>query len=144
MAVMEAAEPAQIYETGGFRVDAAQRVLFAADGTRIPLASRAFDLLLYFVRHPGQLLDKNRLMAAVWPNTVVEENNLNQSIGALRKALGESAGEHRFLVNEPGRGYRFVAPVRSPQQDAPPVAARSRRRWLGSPRCWEDRSPGSF
>jgi hypothetical protein len=41
------------------------------------------------VRHPGQLLDKNRLMAAVWPNTVVEENNLNQSIGALRKALGD-------------------------------------------------------
>jgi len=121
---------AEIYETGGFRVDAAQRALLAADGTRIALSSRAFDLLLHFVRHPGELLDKDRLMAAVWPNTVVEENNLNQSIGALRKALGESPGERRFLVNEPGRGYRFVAPVRVPLQDAPPVAGReSRRRW---------------
>jgi TolB-like protein/DNA-binding winged helix-turn-helix (wHTH) protein len=130
MAVMEAAEPAQLYETGGFRVDATQRVLFAADGTRVALSSRAFDLLLYFVRHPGQLLDKNRLMAAVWPNTIVEENNLNQSIGALRKALGESAGEHRFLVNEPGRGYRFVAPVRVPGESAPrPLSHESRRRW---------------
>ncbi len=130
MAVMEAAESAQLYETGGFRVDATQRVLFAADGTRVALSSRAFDLLLYFVRHPGQLLDKNQLMTAVWPNTIVEENNLNQSIGALRKALGESAGEHRFLVNEPGRGYRFVAPVRVLGEIAPqPLSRESRRRW---------------
>jgi TolB-like protein/DNA-binding winged helix-turn-helix (wHTH) protein/Flp pilus assembly protein TadD len=126
MAVME-----QIYETGGFRVDAGQRVLLSSDGARVPLASRAFDLLLYFVQHPGELLDKNRLMAAVWPNTVVEENNLNQSIGALRKALGESAGEHRFLVNEPGRGYRFVAPVRVGGHDSPPVTGRPPKRHKG-------------
>ncbi len=109
---MEPTEATHCYETGGFRVDAAQRVLLAVDGTRVPLPSRAFELLLFFVRHPGELLDKNRLMAAVWPNTVVEENNLTQSIGALRKALGEAPGEHRFLVTEPGRGYRFVAAVR--------------------------------
>ena len=60
-------------------------------------------------------------MAAVWPSTVVEENNLNQNIGALRKALGESAGDNRFLVNEPGRGYRFVAPVRVPAEGAPKI-----------------------
>src|SRR5262245_45921126 len=122
MTVMEEAEAAQIYETGGFRIDAGQRVLLAADGTRISLSSRAFDLLLFFVRHPGELHDKDRLMAAVWPTTVVEENNLNQCIGALRKALGESAGERRFLVNEPGRGYRFVAPVSLPSPAAPPTA----------------------
>ncbi len=109
---MNDAETQHSYETGGFRIDAAQRVLLGADGGRIPLSSRAFALLLLFVRHPGELLDKNRLMAAVWPNTVVEENNLTQCIGALRKALGEAPGEHRFLVTEPGRGYRFVAPVR--------------------------------
>jgi TolB-like protein/DNA-binding winged helix-turn-helix (wHTH) protein len=109
------------YETGGFRIDVVQRVLLAADGNRVPLPSRAFDLLLEFVRHPGELLDKNRLMAAVWPNTVVEENNLTQSIGALRKALGEAPGDHRFLVTEPGRGYRFVAAVRAGGGDAAPV-----------------------
>jgi TolB-like protein len=53
-------------------------------------------------------------MKAVWPNVVVEENNLNPAISALRKALGESAVEHRFIVTVPGRGYRFVAPVRIP------------------------------
>ena len=51
-------------------------------------------------------------MKAIWPNIVVEENNLNQNISALRRALGESPGEHRFFVTEPGRGYRFVAEVR--------------------------------
>jgi TolB-like protein/DNA-binding winged helix-turn-helix (wHTH) protein/Flp pilus assembly protein TadD len=121
---MNDAETQRSYETGGFRVDPVQRVLLAADGGRIPLSSRAFELLLLFVRHPGELLDKNRLMAAVWPNTVVEENNLTQSIGALRKALGEAPGEHRFLVTEPGRGYRFVAPVRVVHGT---VAARPRR-----------------
>jgi len=127
---MEAAEPAKIYETGGFRIDAGQRVLLSADGARTNLSSRAFDLLLFFVRHPGELLDKDRLMAAVWPDTVVEENNLNQCIGALRKALGESAGERRFLLNEPGRGYRFVAPVRIASSATPPAALGSApRRW---------------
>src|ERR1700704_682433 len=100
------------YETGGFRIDVTQRVLLDADGARVTLPSRAFELLVCFLRHPGELLDKDRLMAAVWPDTVVEENNLNQCIGALRKALGETPGERRFLVTEPGRGYRLVAPVR--------------------------------
>src|SRR4051812_12979037 len=100
-----------IYETGGFRVDSAQRALLAADGTRVQLSSRAFDLLLFFVEHPGELLDKDRLMAAAWPDTVVEENTLTQCIGATRKALGESPSDRRFLATEPGRGYRFVAPV---------------------------------
>lgn len=134
---MNTADPTQAYETGGFRVDPMQRVLCAADGTRIPLPARAFALLLYFVQHPGELIDKNRLMAAVWPNTVVEENNLNQCVGALRKALADGKGEHRFLVTEPGRGYRFVAPVREitaapagapPPANAPPLAASTRRR----------------
>lgn len=120
------AEP-QIFETGGFRVDAAQRVLLAADGSRVPLSSRAFELLLFFLRHPGELLDKNRLMAAVWPDTVVEENNLTQSIGALRKALGEAPGENRFLVTEPGRGYRFVAAVQTPERLPPREAVAGKK-----------------
>ena len=109
---MKPGETQQSYEMGGFRVDAVQRVLAAADGSRVALPSRAFDLLLFFLRHPGELHDKDRLMAAVWPDTVVEENNLTQSIGALRRALGEAPGDHRFLVTVPGRGYKFVAPVR--------------------------------
>ena len=108
-------QPAQrvTYEFGEFHVDAVQRLLrSSADGEPVPLTSKAFETLLYLVEHRGELIDKTTLMKAVWPNVVVEENNLNQSISALRRALGESALEHRFIVTVPGRGYRFVAPVK--------------------------------
>jgi TolB-like protein len=101
-----------LYEFHDFRVDPQQRLLLAAaTGEAVPLTPRAFDTLLYFIEHPGQLLDKAVLMKAIWPNLVVEENNLNQSISTLRRVLKENPGEHRFIVTEPGRGYRFVAPV---------------------------------
>jgi len=61
------------------------------------------------LQHPGELLDKSTLIAAVWPNVVVEENNLNQVISALRRALGDGSGGRRFIVTVPGRGYQFVA-----------------------------------
>jgi TolB-like protein len=50
-------------------------------------------------------------MQVVWPDTVVEENNLNQNISTLRRALGESRGENRFIATIPGKGYRFIATV---------------------------------
>jgi TolB-like protein/DNA-binding winged helix-turn-helix (wHTH) protein len=109
-----------VYEFGDFCVDATQRLLRSrADGEPIALTSKAFETLLYLVEHPGQLVDKTELMQAVWPNVVVEENNLNQSISAIRRALGESALEHRFIVTVPGRGYRFVAPVKTLSVPAP-------------------------
>lgn len=100
------------YEFGDFRLDIQQRTLLVRAGGRpLPINSRAFDLLQFFVEHPGELLNKAALMKAVWPNVVVEENNLNQHISALRRVLGERPEEHRFIVTIPGRGYRFVAPV---------------------------------
>ena len=107
------------YEFGDFRVEVPQRVLsLRADGRPLPLSSRAFDTLLFFLEHPGELLDKSTLMTAVWPNVVVEENNLNQHISSLRRVLGERPEEHRFIVTVPGRGYRFVAAVRAVAGDA--------------------------
>jgi TolB-like protein len=101
-----------IYEFADFRLDSAQRVLRLKEGNRtLPLTARAFETLLFFVEHRGQLLDKATLMKAIWPNAVVEENNLNQNISILRRVLGETPGEHRFIVTVPGRGYRFVASV---------------------------------
>ena len=103
-----------VYEFNEFRLDLQQRLLLSgADGRPIPLTPKIFDTLLYFVERRGELLDKATLMKAIWPNIVVEENNLNQNISALRRALGENPGEHRFFVTEPGRGYRFVAEVRT-------------------------------
>jgi TolB-like protein len=99
-----------IYEFEEFRLAAGRRLLSHADGRPIELPPKAFDALLYMVRHPGELLDKAVLLKAVWPNVVVEENNLNQVISALRRALGNGA-ESRFIVTVPGRGYQFVAAV---------------------------------
>ena len=83
------------------------------EGAVVHLPSRAFDVLLFMVERPGDLLDKATLMNAVWPRAVVEEGNLTQCIFALRRAFGETAGEHRFIVTVPGRGYQFAARVQT-------------------------------
>jgi TolB-like protein/DNA-binding winged helix-turn-helix (wHTH) protein/tetratricopeptide (TPR) repeat protein len=114
------------YEFGDFRVDVVKRsLLLRADGRPLPVSARAFDTLLFFLEHSGELLEKSTLMAAIWPKVVVEENNLNQHISALRRLLGERPEEHRFIVTVPGRGYRFVAAVHEVMQDtiAPTQAA---------------------
>ena len=102
-------QPVYLFE--GFRLDARRRVLFGTDGQPIPLTSRLFDTLLYLVERPGQLVTKEKLLEAIWPHTVVEEQSLGKTISALRKTLGEKPEEHRFIVTKHGRGYRFVARV---------------------------------
>ena len=99
------------YRFNGFTVDPVRKLLFGADGQPVPLKSRVFDVLLHLVEHRGQLLEKQTLLDAVWPHVIVEENNLSQAISTLRAVFGETRGEHRFIVTEPGRGYRFVARV---------------------------------
>ena len=102
------------YEFDQFHVDPVQRLLRSrVDGEPIALTSKVFETLLYLVEHRGELVEKATLMKAIWPDVVVEENNLNQNISALRRTLGESALEHRFIVTVPSRGYRFVAEVRT-------------------------------
>jgi DNA-binding winged helix-turn-helix (wHTH) protein/Tol biopolymer transport system component len=99
------------YEFEGFRLDTVLQVLTSADGEPIVLPSRAFETLRYLVERSGELVEKSALMKAVWPRAVVEENNLNQCIFTLRKVMGEVAGERRFILTVPGRGFKFVAPV---------------------------------
>src|SRR5436305_678033 len=101
----------QVYEFGGFRLDAVKRLLWRA-GEPVPLTSKSFETLLALVESRGEILDKEALLNRVWPDTIVEEKNLTINISALRKALGESPQEHRYIVTVPGRGYRFVAEVR--------------------------------
>jgi DNA-binding winged helix-turn-helix (wHTH) protein/TolB-like protein/Tfp pilus assembly protein PilF len=109
----------RIYEFGEYRLDAAAQVLASkGDGRPIPLTPRVYDTLLFLVEHPNELLDKRLLMSAVWPNLVVEENNLDQNISTLRQALGERRGENRYIATVRGRGYRFVAPVSHAQAHA--------------------------
>src|SRR6266487_3732993 len=106
------ATPAHLYEFGDFRLDTAKRLLRRLDGTAVPLTPRVYETLLYMVEHHDTVLDKERLMEAVWPDSVVEENNLSQNISTLRRIFGETPGSHRYIVTVPGRGYRFVAEVR--------------------------------
>src|SRR5205814_7657130 len=74
--------------------------------------------------HHDIVLDKDRLMEAVWPDSIVEENNLTQNIYTLRRVFGETPDAHRFIVTVPGRGYRFVADVRLREVDAGPEPRR--------------------
>ena len=114
---------ANIYEFGEFQLDTAKRVLRRLDGTPVPLTSRVFETLLYMVEHHDAVLDKERIMEAVWPDSIVEENNLAQAISKLRQIFGETPGSHRYIVTVPGRGYRFVAEVTEKTADAPDTAA---------------------
>src|SRR5262252_5454909 len=101
----------QIYEFGEFQIDKGRRLLRRLDGTPVPLTPRVFETLLYMVEHHDAVLDKERIMEAVWPDSIVEENNLAQAISKLRQVLGETPGSHSYIVTVPGRGYRFVAKV---------------------------------
>ena len=112
-----------VYEFEGFRLDASKRLLFSG-GEPVALMPKAFDILLYLVERAGSVADKDEIMAAIWPDTVVEENNLTQNISALRRALGEKHRENRFIATVPGRGYKFVAEVRSAREPAPQIEQR--------------------
>src|SRR5215212_6329829 len=98
------------YEFGPFRLDTSERMLLRA-GARVPLTEKAFDTLLALVRRGGRLVSKEELMAEVWPDAFVEENNLDKSISAIRQALGEKPSAPEYVETVRGRGYRFVARV---------------------------------
>src|SRR5262245_33209093 len=97
-------------EFGPFRVATLKRIV-TRDDQPVALTSKSLDTLLTLIEHRGRVVAKDDLMKGLWPDTVVEENNLTQQISALRKALGEKVNEHRFVVTVPGRGYSFVADV---------------------------------
>jgi DNA-binding winged helix-turn-helix (wHTH) protein len=114
----------------GFQLDVTRRKLISSGGLVQSLNSRAMEALLLLVANAGELVEKRRLMQTVWPNAIVEDNNLNQCILAIRKALGETAGSNRYIMTVPGRGYRFVSPVHSiTRESGSDAAAVAPRRW---------------
>jgi DNA-binding winged helix-turn-helix (wHTH) protein/TolB-like protein/Tfp pilus assembly protein PilF len=104
----------EFYDFGDFHLDAGRRLVLRGNEP-IPLTSKVFETLLVLVRNCDRVLPKEELMNAVWPDSFVEEVNLAQNISALRKALGESPGENRFIATIPSKGYRFVCEVREPE-----------------------------
>ncbi|MCA1443963.1 winged helix-turn-helix domain-containing protein [Ensifer sp. IC4062] len=108
------------YCFGTFRLSIAQRALYEEDQP-VRLGARALDILALLVERAGELVTKHELMARVWPGTTVDENALRVHLSALRKALGENRrGGGRFIVNETGRGYRFVGEITSAAAAVPP------------------------
>jgi len=103
---------------GRFRLLSTQFLLLEGDKS-LPLGSRALEILIALVERPGELITKQELMARVWPNVFVEPANLTVHISALRRALRDGRDGNRFIINIPGRGYRFVARVAA----VSPVAA---------------------
>jgi eukaryotic-like serine/threonine-protein kinase len=110
MTMSENRRAAELYEFGPFRVDPARETLLKA-GVAVPLTPKTFQILLVLVRHGQEIVTKDDLMKTVWPDTFVEEANLSRNIFMLRKALGETAQDHRYIVTVPGRGYRLAENV---------------------------------
>jgi len=95
---------------GPFRLLPAQFLLLEGDKPA-PLGSRAMHILIVLLERPGELVSKQELMARVWPNLFVEPANLTVHVSALRRTLHDGRDGNRFIINIPGRGYCFVAPV---------------------------------
>lgn len=117
-------EPSATYQFGQFQIDLRRRVLLR-DGQHVPMTPKALDMLALLVENRGRIVLKDEMLAALWPDTVVEEGNLTVNISLVRRVLGESPHDHRYIVTVPGRGYRFVAEVRPCASQLAPVNATS-------------------
>ena len=109
-----ASKPA--YEFGAFRLEVGEQRLLQ-DGRPLSVSPKVFDVLRVLVENSGHLVEKERLLAEVWPGSFVEEGALSRSISILRKTLGEGPSEQKFIETVPKRGYRFVAPVTEQRLD---------------------------
>src|SRR5688572_10016270 len=81
------------YEFEGFYIDPGKRLLFGPDDKPIPITTKIFYTLLYLICNAGRVIEKDELMSAIWPDTIVEENNLNKNISVLRRLLADTRGE---------------------------------------------------
>lgn len=108
MSVVETRE----YRFGEFELDPARRRL-SRNGEELALNPKAFDMLVELIRSSGTVVSKDELLERVWPDQIVEENNLSVHVSALRKLLGEGNGV-KYIATVPGKGYAFVAPLDPP------------------------------
>ena len=119
-----------VYEFGHFRLDAAEQVLSCA-GKLVRLSPKALSVLCLLVENRGHVIERDELMRTVWPDAVVEEANLSQTIFVLRKILGDTRDHHNheFIETVARRGYRFIGAVKVHDEtsDSEFIAAESDR-----------------
>lgn len=113
--------PERTFLFGPFRLSTAKRVLFEGDRV-VRLGSKAIEILIALIERAGELVSKRELVEIAWPDTFVVEANLTVQVAALRRALGEDDAANQYIVNSPGRGYRFVAPLKVLEEERPPLA----------------------
>ncbi len=99
-----------VFLFGPFELDTTERRLLR-EGSTVPLRAKIFDTLCALVEQHGRLVRKDDLMQRVWPDSVVEENNLDHNISKLRRGLGEGEDGLRYIETVPRQGYRFIAEV---------------------------------
>ena len=127
----------RLYCFGPFQLDPAARVLLK-DGQPVHLTRKAVETLVVLVENAGQVVTKEELLTAVWPDRIVDEANLAQNIAVIRKALGVAKGEPGYIETFPGRGYRFVgavtvtdaSPATAPVSEAQPASERRAPPWV--------------
>jgi DNA-binding winged helix-turn-helix (wHTH) protein/tetratricopeptide (TPR) repeat protein len=107
-----------LYEFGPFRLDPEKPCLWR-DGEPVSLTPKAVETLLILVQQNGKLVEREHLMNAIWPNTFVEDGNLNFNVSVLRKALGTDETGEQYIQTIPRHGYRFNADVREVTEELP-------------------------
>jgi DNA-binding winged helix-turn-helix (wHTH) protein len=124
-----------VFRFAGFRLD--RHGVFRRDERGVFMAmaigSRALDVLGVLVGRAGDLVSRDEIIAAVWPSTVVEDNNLNMQIAALRRVLDAGLPEGSCIQTVPGRGYRFVAPVTRVEPATPSASSLPSGNGSGAP-----------
>jgi len=113
----------RIFEFDDFRVDTGQFVI-TRSGHAEPITPTVFRILEILLERAGEVVTKEDLMKHVWPDSFVEDGNLNRNISTLRKALDEKPCDHRYIETIPKTGYRFISPVRSTEYQPPAGSAR--------------------
>jgi Tol biopolymer transport system component/DNA-binding winged helix-turn-helix (wHTH) protein len=130
--------PRLFYEFGPFRVDETERrltregaeVVLSEDGKDERLSPKTFDLLLTLLKHEGRMVRREELIEHLWPGTFVEDNRLSDNISILRKFLGDTSKNSKFIETVPKYGYRFVAEVRQVSDELVAVVDQRKTRIL--------------
>lgn len=117
----------QFFKFGDFELDATAKVLLRA-GQPVRMTLKAVETLLVLVENAGQVVTKEDLMGAVWPDRVVDEANLAQNIAMIRRALGAEHGSPAYIETFPGRGYRLVGPAIVDTHPAGGIALKAKRK----------------
>ncbi len=112
------ATQAYIWTFLDWKVDEANRLL-SRKGAAAEIESKPFDLLIELLRHAGEVVTKDELLDAIWPEVTVVEGSLTTAVSKLRKAIGDT--ESRIIVTVPKIGYRFAATVEIQAEKTPVI-----------------------